>query len=220
MSEHLELQITEDGSPTLYSTEFHECYHSTRGALSESRHICVDNGLATLSCEPPICVLEYGFGLGMNLWVAAQWAIQNAKAIDYTTLELYPVPSEIVSLASCFESSEVEKIWREAHKAPWKIKCTLSHQIALTKLCIDFMQYAPPVNAFHIVFFDAFSPLRVPEQWDSSLFARIFDALLPGGRLVTYSASGNVKQALRKAGFQVQRRPGALGKHHMLVAEK
>ena len=82
------------------------------------------------------------------------------------------------------------------------------------------MQYTPPVNTFHIVFFDAFSPLRVPEQWDSSLFARIFDALLPGGRLVTYSASGNVKQALRKAGFQVQRRPGALGKHHMLVAEK
>ena len=220
MSEELELQITEDGSPTLYSTQFQECYHSMRGALSESKHICIDNGLSTLTCEPQIRILEYGFGLGMNLWVAIQWAIQNAKTIDYTTLELYPVPLEMVSLVRCLEPSEVEILWREAHKTPWEISCSLSPQIALTKQCVDFMQYLPPVNTFHIVFFDAFSPLRVPEQWGSELFTRIFDALLLGGCLVTYSASGKVKQALRKAGFRVHRRLGALGKHHMLVAKK
>ena len=125
MSEELELQITEDGSPTLYSTQFQECYHSMRGALSESKHICIDNGLSTLTCEPPIRILEYGFGLGMNLWVAIQWAIQNAKTIDYTTLELYPVPLEMVSLVRCLEPSEVEILWREAHKTPWEISCSL-----------------------------------------------------------------------------------------------
>ena len=62
--EPLLLQSTEDGSPTLYSPRFSEHYHSTRGALSESRHVFIDHGLATLTLPSPIRVLEYGFGLG------------------------------------------------------------------------------------------------------------------------------------------------------------
>ncbi|MBO5873489.1 MAG: transcriptional regulator, partial [Rikenellaceae bacterium] len=41
-----------------------------------------------------------------------------------------------------------------------------------------------------------------------------------GGVLVTFSIKGVVKQALREAGFEVKRLPGACGKHHMLRALK
>ena len=34
-----ELIITEDGSHTLFVSEIDECYHSTKGAIQESRHI-------------------------------------------------------------------------------------------------------------------------------------------------------------------------------------
>jgi tRNA U34 5-methylaminomethyl-2-thiouridine-forming methyltransferase MnmC len=38
--------------------------------------------------------------------------------------------------------------------------------------------------------------------------------------LVTYSAKGTVKQALRSTGFEVERIEGAAGKRHMLRAIK
>jgi tRNA U34 5-methylaminomethyl-2-thiouridine-forming methyltransferase MnmC len=40
------------------------------------------------------------------------------------------------------------------------------------------------------------------------------------GTLVTYSSKGEVKRALRQAGFTVKRLPGPAGKRHMLQAVK
>ena len=48
----------------------------------------------------------------------------------------------------------------------------------------------------------------------------MYDHLNDGGILVTYSAKGVVKEHLRQAGFVVKRLPGALGKRHMVRAEK
>lgn len=73
---------------------------------------------------------------------------------------------------------------------------------------------------YDLVYFDAFAPATQPEMWTADIFRRIFRILAPGGALVTYSARGTVKQALREAGFTVRRLPGAPGKHHMLRAEK
>ena len=216
----LELLLTEDGSPTLYSPIFEESYHSMRGAFSESQHICVDNGLRNLLCEAQIRVLEDGFGLGMNFCVAARWALQNVRTIDYTTLELYPVPEEIFGAVSFKELTEVDDIWRNAHESAWGVKVQIASHIYLTKINIDFTRYTPSATTYNIVFFDAFSPAHVPEQWNSTMFSKIYEALVPGGCLVTYCARGSVKQALREVGFQVYRRQGALGKHHMLVAKK
>ena len=39
MVQYPELQATEDGSLTLYTPRFGEHYHSTHGAVQESRHI-------------------------------------------------------------------------------------------------------------------------------------------------------------------------------------
>ena len=75
-------------------------------------------------------------------------------------------------------------------------------------------------HTYDLVYFDAFAPATQPEMWTADIFRRIFRILAPGGALVTYSARGTVKQALREAGFTVRRLPGAPGKHHMLRAEK
>jgi len=40
-----ELLITEDGSNSLYVPEIDECYHSSHGAIQESRHIFIEAGL-------------------------------------------------------------------------------------------------------------------------------------------------------------------------------
>ena len=60
---------------------------------------------------------------------------------------------------------------------------------------------------YDLVYFDAFAPATQPEMWTADIFRRIFRILAPGGALVTYSARGTVKQALREAGFTVRRLP-------------
>jgi tRNA U34 5-methylaminomethyl-2-thiouridine-forming methyltransferase MnmC len=55
--------------------------------------------------------------------------------------------------------------------------------------------------------------------WTRELFSALHKTLTDGGILLTYSSKGTVKQALRDAGFNVKRLPGAGGKHHMVRAE-
>ena len=45
-------------------------------------------------------------------------------------------------------------------------------------------------------------------------------ALKPNGVLVTYSAKGTVKRALKTVGFTIERLEGPPGKRHMLRAIK
>ena len=63
---------TADGSQTLYSNRVQEHYHSTFGALQESRHIFIQAGLLeayrrkTAGTNPSLKVFELGLGTGLN----------------------------------------------------------------------------------------------------------------------------------------------------------
>src|ERR1035437_3360811 len=87
---HTELKVTEDGSHTLFVPEIDECYHSTHGAIQESRHIFIEAGLKQC-LKPIINVLEIGFGTGLNAFLTLLEGERSGKRIQYTSLELYPV---------------------------------------------------------------------------------------------------------------------------------
>ena len=40
-----EIRVTGDGSKTIFLPELNETYHSSNGAVQESRHIFIQNGL-------------------------------------------------------------------------------------------------------------------------------------------------------------------------------
>ena len=63
-----ELMITEDGSHTIYLPEMDEHYHSTHGAIQESLHIYIEQGLLQLSLNE-ISILEIGFGTVLNAYL-------------------------------------------------------------------------------------------------------------------------------------------------------
>ena len=58
------LRLTEDGSHSLYNSQYNQHYHSVSGALKESRHIYMNLGLIPLieSDQQTIRVFEMGFG--------------------------------------------------------------------------------------------------------------------------------------------------------------
>ena len=63
-----ELQITADGSHTLYIPAMDEHYHSVNGALQESRHIFIEAGLHVRE-KDFIRIVEVGFGTGLNAFL-------------------------------------------------------------------------------------------------------------------------------------------------------
>ena len=82
------------------------------------------------------------------------------------------------------------------------------------------MQDEQSENQYDVVFYDAFGPPTQPEMWTPDIFQRMFDALTPGGILVTYCAKGQVRRDMQSAGFNVERLPGPPGKREMLRATK
>ena len=67
-----------------------------------------------------------------------------------------------------------------------------------------------------VVFYDTFSPATQPHLWDEEIFRNIAAGCPAGSVLVTYCSKGTVKQALRGAGFTLERLAGPPGKRHIL----
>src|SRR5688572_25090719 len=93
----LEIITTSDGSHTLRNKQLNETYHSIHGALQESMHVFIKNGLQYYwksQRTQKISILEVGFGTGLNALLTLQYAIENDLRIRYTTLEPFPLPQE------------------------------------------------------------------------------------------------------------------------------
>ena len=117
-------EITEDGSHTLFVPELNEHYHSTHGALQESMHIFIKDGLlyklqsqhtnqleqeslqineeknhqtASEHEKQPstlFTLLEIGFGTGLNALLTLLEAEKREINLFYHTLERYPISLE------------------------------------------------------------------------------------------------------------------------------
>ena len=211
-----EILITSDGSHTLFVPEIDECYHSTHGAIQESRHIFIEAGLNHCS-KLEINILEIGFGTGLNAFLAFLEAEKNGLKIRYTTLEKYPVTSEksdLLNYPSIIVPSK-QNIFEKMHKCKWNESIKLTDFFQLEKIKCDFAHFEHNSN-YDLVFFDAFSPEKQPEMWTQEQFQKIYAHCNSGAILTTYCAKGIVRRALQNAGFEVERLPGPPGKREIL----
>lgn len=205
---------TADGSQTLRHPHTGETYHSVNGAVEESMHVFVGNGFETFE-GGHARILEMGFGSGLNALLTLHAAGQTGRSVDYTAIELYPVPAEVAG-AMAYAS---DPLFMQLHEAPWNELRQITPWFRLTKIHGDLADTHFD-TIFDLVYFDAFAPDSQPELWTEDIFRSIFAILAPGGALLTYSAKGEVKRALRAAGFEVRRLAGAPGKRHMVKAVK
>ncbi len=202
---------TLDGSTTLVSDYFdNQLYHSDRGALGETKHVYIP------FIAEGDSILEVGFGSGLN----ALEALRTGFKLHYTTIEFYPVDLDTITKLS-FYCNELKQL----HEAPWNETTQIDDNFTITKLCFDFETL--PISAdnhlkdnYDKIFFDAFAPDVVPNQWSEEIFATLYNYMNPNSQLLTYCAKGVVKRAMRAAGLTVKRLPGALGKHNMVQAIK
>lgn len=212
---------TSDGSQSLFIKSLNETYHSTHGALNESRHVFIDNGLNdwfSHSNKKQIRILEVGFGTGLNALLT--WAYAKSYSdiqIDYLTLEPFPLKPEVYheltyhSLIPEIAQSELLSLHQSdfGHKNDYGNFC-------FRKECITLQSFRE--DQLDLIYFDAFAPNKQMEMWNLEVFESLFDQLNTGGVLVTYCAQGQFKRNLKKAGFIVQTLPGPPGKKEMVRA--
>ena len=209
------LFITKDGSHSIFNAQYQTPYHSYLGAIEESKHVFIKNGIdAYFQNQELINVLEIGFGTGLNALLSMIHAEFNNYKIVYTAIEPYPLSIDIVKqLNYC-------KLLNISQNNLLKIHKNYTSGLFEIKHIRDELQNINLPNNFDVIYFDAFSPNTQKEMWSVDLFRQIFNSLNQNGFLVTYCAKGDVKRALKSAGFVVKALAGPPRKREMIKAFK
>lgn len=215
-----QLVTTSDGSHTLFVPSLNEHYHSTNGAIQESLHIFIKEGLHQCS-QTKINIFEVGFGTGLNAYMTMMEAEKTKKQILFSSIEAYPLSQNEIKLLNYPEQikNADKKLFQLLHECEWNKKIKISDYFTIWKIKKDFISFQFQ-EQYDLFFFDAFSPEKQAEIWSEEIFEKIYHASTNNGILTTYCAKGNVRRAMQKAGFSVERIPGPPGKREMLRCRK
>ena len=207
-----ELVKTSDGSFTLFIPEVQETYHSTHGAVQESMHVFIENGLKACDKEE-IRVLEVGLGMGLNAVLTLKHA---TKKIDYCALEPYPLSKEILNELAASGLDQFEMNFHVSNAGEW---ISIQENFSFVRMEVGLEEFQAE-EKFDVIYYDAFGPRVEPGLWTLERMQQCFDLLNDGGVLVTYCAKGEVRRNLQAAGFVVERLAGPPGKREMLRAKR
>ncbi len=199
---------TADGSVTLYSERFDECYHSTRdGALRESlqKHI-----LPAFSLLPPkeeITILDVCFGLGYNSWTTLYhlWELPGPRRVTIlspefdrelvASLERFDYPSEFEPLRPIIEAVSREGVYEE-------------ERFRIEILFGDARKRIPEIDRpVDIVYQDPFSPKKNPLLWTREYFGELRRIVSDDVIVTTYSSATPVRMGLYENGFLLYEPP-------------
>ena len=219
----MELKKTADGSHTLFVPELNETYHSVHGAIQESQHVFIKNGLRYFIDKKSVSILEIGFGTGLNALLTLLATENSSQMVNYVSLEKFPLSNELVQQLNYPTQLKLDtdqkKIFNHLHICEWNKLTPITNNFNLLKINKDLTDFHTTTN-FDIVYFDAFAPEKQAELWISEIFLKIYNFLKPGGILVTYCAKGVVKRTIKSVGFQLETLPGPPGKREMIRALK
>ncbi len=214
----MELQKTKTGEYTIYIPGMNETYHSRNGAISESQHVFLQEGLDRTNGN--INILEVGFGTGLNGMLTAQYAEETRRIVFYHTLEPFQVPFDLIKQIGYGKLLNDPELFNKLHLAEWETKKKISEYFTLHKTTQKLEYVTLEDNRYECIFFDAFAPKKQPELWNAAIFQKLYNATKPGGILTTYSAASQLKRDLKAAGYKLVHPHGANGKREMTVASK
>jgi len=212
-----EIIITSDGSTSIHLPAWEESYHSKHGAIQEAQHVFIKNGLSLCKGQS-VSVLEIGFGTGLNAFITFLQSQKNKQKIDYVGVEGFPIsPEEVLQMnyVNQLNANQFESEFKMMHTSDWNENVTISDTFRLTKRKQLFNEINDK-NQFDIIYFDAFGFRVQPELWSVEIFTKMFEALKPGGILVTYACRGPIKNAMKEVGFRIEKLAGPPGKREML----
>ena len=193
---------TKDGTYTLSSPLFDECYHSVHdGALNETlqKHVIP----ALQFCDKKtVKILDICFGLGFNTFATIYYIVKNNLDINATiyapefdktllqSLKSFDYPKEFVMIAPIIDTLLEKHVYKDERFA---IKIVLGDA---RKTMVD-------LSGIDIIYQDAFSPKKNPLLWTKEYFKQLFAISSDAVVLTTYSIATPVRLAMYEAGFRV-----------------
>jgi len=212
--------ITQDGSYSLYDSNLNETYHSKKGALTESLHVYISEGLDYWIKENPISesckIFEMGFGTGLNAVLSKRFSETNKIKVIYSSIEKSPLSFKEIKKVKPKDLSENED---QIFNTSWNEVLQISPFFKIHKIHDDFFNVTYK-HSFDIIFYDAFAYHAQPIMWSENALRISIDLLKKNGVWVSYCAKGEVRRIIQRLGLLVQRIPGPPGKREMLRAIK
>lgn len=205
---------TLDGSDSILSEHFGAAYHSKFGAVTESAHVFITNGLKYKAGQGEIAILEAGFGSGLNAFMTWLEAEKTGLQVKYLGLEAFPLSLEAASglnFPAILKVPERTADFLKLHDCAWDTPVELSPFFHFEKRRVSILDFQAK-EVFDLIYFDAFDPQVQPELWTVEVMKSMFDSLRPLGVLVTYCSQGAFRRSLKQAGFKVDKLPGVQGK--------
>jgi tRNA U34 5-methylaminomethyl-2-thiouridine-forming methyltransferase MnmC len=165
-----------------------------------------------------LCVLEVGFGTGLNAMLTWKWARDHQRKVQYITLEPFPLEPQVWAQLNYPTTFDMQSEFRLLHEAPFGQWQKPEPNFSFLKVYSKIQEIDLSPWQLHVVYFDAFAPDKQPDLWNVSVFKKLADAMSAEAHFVTYCAIGQVKRDLRAAGFLVKTLPGPPGKREMILA--
>ena len=219
----IKISTTEDGSHTLFNEDLNEHYHSTHGAINESKHIFIDAGYKALKPKHSYNLLEIGYGTGLNALLTLRENLNTCVKINYVAIEAYPVVNALYSKLNYIDligDKSLETHFKNLNESSWNYPQYITDNFILNKIDEKIEDILLNEDSFDMVYFDAFSPEVQPELWSLDIFEKIYKAMKFDGVLTTYCAKGEVKRTLKAVGFEVENLPGPIGKREITRCRK
>jgi tRNA U34 5-methylaminomethyl-2-thiouridine-forming methyltransferase MnmC len=225
-SEDIKLIITEDGSHSLFNPKLNETYHSFHGALQESRHVFIKEGLEHFSQNnnaSEINVFEVGLGTGLNALLSIEWALNKKIKVNYHSIEAFPISRQqaaTLNYSKLMGMTDSEQYFKQIHELAWDQDFDINEFFAFRKIHNTLQDYDLKENEYDLIFFDAFAPNKQSEMWDLTILSKIASSMKVNGEFVTYCAQGQLKRNLKSLVLIVETIAGPPGKKEMVRAVK
>lgn len=225
----LQIITTSDGSTSLFNPALNETYHSRHGAIAESRHVFIQEGLIykmhsaqfTMHNVGEVNIFEVGLGTGLNCLLTVLEATKYPHIqFNYIAIESFFLTNEIVAAINYPEKLHTgREVFEVIHNCAAETPINLTPNFTLTKIQGSVHQRTPD-GTFDIIYFDAFAPEKQPDMWQPVVLSTMYNLLNDNGILVTYCAQGQFRRNLKTAGFAVEKVPGPPFKREMTRAKK
>ena len=204
MSELIEV-LTDDGTYSLRSNLFQENFHSSSGALEETKIKFTDPSDLPRFKGKSLNVLDICFGLGYNSASLFNNLILQKSFLNWYALEIDKEPLEYSLSKKSFKKlwhPKIIKIFQSLYqKSEFNdqfFKCKIIWGEArqkITKL---------PINTkFDLIYLDGFSPQKCPQVWTIEFLSEVVQKLNSQGYLITYTSSAAVRKTLRNLGLEI-----------------
>ena len=217
-----------DGSPR--SPHFADRYGSEPGDFEQAKAVFLQGcGLPEVwAGQPQWCVLETGFGLGLNFlvtWAAWKADPQRPRLLHFVSTEAAPA-SAIDVLRSARAHLELLPFAEQLQRQFWGLlpgfhRLAFENGQVLLTLCIGDAKAMLREHNFEAdsVYLDGFNPLLKPDIGHVHTIKAVARCCRRGTRIATRTVAGSVRDALAQCGFAIDKVSGIAPRRDFLQGQ-